>query len=126
MLSARQSAMGEQCFASRAETKRALKTSLILERGVELKTTLVGMQRIKAICGQGADAVKVSSITQRMKMLNSVLQVLKNSFLNLARAQMDALLIGLTHSVTMRLEMLGGRRFWSRQEIAFPRVIGQI
>ena len=124
MLFARQSATGEQCFASRAGTKRALKINLILERGVELKTTPVGMQLIKVICGQGADAVKVSNIIQHMKALNSVLQVSKNSLLNLARVQMDALLIVLTRLVTTNLEMFGGQRFWSKQGTASQVDIG--
>ena len=124
MLFARQSATGEQCFASRAGTKRALKINLILERGVELKTTPVGMRLIKAICEQGADVVKVSNIIQRMKALNSVLQVSKNSLLNLALVQMDALLIVLTRLVTTNLEMFGGQRFWSKQGTASQVDIG--
>lgn len=124
MLFARQSATGEQCFASRVGTKHALKINLILERGVELKTTPVGMRLIKVICGQDADAVKVSNIIQRMKALNSVLQVSKNSLLNLARVQMDVLLIVLTRSVTTNLEMFGGQRFWSKQGTASQVDIG--
>lgn len=106
--------------------KRALKVNHIQGRGAALKTTPSDMQRIKAICEQGADVGRVRSIMLHIRMLNSVLQVLKNSFLSLAHAQMDALLIGLTHSVTMRLEMLGGQRFLSRQETAFQKVTGQI
>jgi hypothetical protein len=124
MLSEKLNEMVRHYSVNHAGTKRALKTNHIQERGAELKTTLFGMQRIKAICEQSADVVKVNSIMRRMRMWNFALQTSKNSLLRLARAQMDVLLIALTRLVTTNLEMLGGPRFCNKQGIECRMDIG--
>ena len=124
MLSEKLNEMVKHYFANHVGIKRALKACRIQGRGVELKTTPSDMQRIKAICEQGGDVVRVNSIMRHMRMWNFVLQTSKNSLLNLALAQMDALLIVLTRLVTTNLEMLDGLRFCNKQVIACRVDIG--
>jgi hypothetical protein len=107
---ARRSEKGKRFSASLVGTNHDLKTNRILSKGQASKTTQSDCLHTKASSAQNADAGRAQNITRHMKRLSFASKLSSSFSMNLALAQMGALLIGLTRLGTMNQAMCGGRQ----------------